>query len=51
MFEASETREDDENYENAIDLIFKELEELEPDHFAVRQYAKYKMAAGVATCN
>lgn len=46
MLDASETREDDENYENAIDLIFKELEELEPDHFAVRQYAKYKMAAG-----
>ena len=47
MIEASETREDDENYENAIDLIFKELEEIEPEHFAVRLYKKYKLAAGV----
>ncbi len=46
MIEASETREDDENYENAIDLIFKELEEIEPEHFAVRLYKKYKLAAG-----
>ena len=46
MIDASETREDDEGYENAIDLIFKELEEYDPEHFAVKQYKKYKMAAG-----
>ena len=47
MINASETREEDEGYENAIDLIFKELEEYDANHFAVRQYKKYKMAAGV----
>ncbi len=46
MINASETREDDENFRNAIDLIFKELEEDEPDHFAVKQYRKFKLAAG-----
>ncbi len=46
MINASETREDDENFKNAIDLIFKELEEDEPDHFAVKQYRKFKLAAG-----
>ena len=46
MINASETREDDENFKNAIDLIFEELEAEEPDHFAVKQYKKYKLAAG-----
>lgn len=46
MINASETREDDENFKNAIDLIFEELEADEPEHFAVKQYKKYKLAAG-----
>lgn len=46
MINASETREDDENFKNAVDLMFEELEEHEPEHFAVRQYKKYKLAAG-----
>ena len=58
MIDASETREDDENFENAIDLMFKDIEfgnidegiEADPDSFAVRQYKKYKLAAGVVTC-
>ena len=44
---AMEVREDDETFENPVDLAFKELARREPDHFAVRQYAKYKLAAGV----
>ena len=51
MINASETREDDEEFKNAIDLMFDELEEEDPDHFAVKQYKKYKLAAGVATSN
>ncbi len=43
---AMEVREDDETFENNVDLAFKELEQREPDHFAVRQYKKYKLAAG-----
>ena len=43
---ASEVREDDEEFENPVDLMFKELAQREPNHFAVRQYAKYKLAAG-----
>ena len=46
MINASETREDDGSFKNAIDLIFEELEADEPDHFAVKQYKKYKLAAG-----
>jgi len=46
MLNASETREDDENFKNAIDIMFEELEAREPEHFAVRQYKKYKLAAG-----
>ena len=46
MINASETREDDEEFKNAIDLMFEELEESNPDHFAVKQYRKYKLAAG-----
>ena len=43
---ASETREDDETFKNAVDMLFEELEKTEPEHFAVRQYKKYKLAAG-----
>lgn len=46
MINASEAREDDENFKNAVDLMFEELEQREPDHFAVKQYKKYKLAAG-----
>lgn len=54
MIDASETREDDESFENAIDLMFKDIEfgneeegiDADPDSFAVRQYKKYKLAAG-----
>ena len=46
MINAMEVREDDEDYKNAIDLIFEDLEKEKPDHFAVRQYKKYKLAAG-----
>lgn len=46
MINSMEVREDDEEFENAVDLMFKELKEREPDHFAVRQYAKYKLSAG-----
>ena len=46
MINASETREDDENFKNAVDLMFEELAEKEPEHFAVKQYRKYKLAAG-----
>lgn len=46
MIDASETREDDENFKNAVDMIFEDLEKKDPDHFAVRQYKKYKLAAG-----
>ena len=46
MINASEAREDDENFENPIDKLFKELEQENPEHFAVRQYKKYKLAAG-----
>ena len=41
-----EVREDDESFQNPVDLLFKELEEEKPDHFAVRQYKKFKLAAG-----
>ncbi len=46
MIDLSETREEEEGYENVIDELFNELEMEEPDHFAVRQYRKYKLAAG-----
>ena len=46
MINASETREDDESFKNAVDLLFDKLEENTPEHFAVRQYKKYKLAAG-----
>ncbi|WP_055185429.1 type IV secretory system conjugative DNA transfer family protein [Faecalibacterium prausnitzii] len=44
---ASEAREDDETFKNAVDELFEELEKDKPEHFAVRQYKKYKLAAGV----
>ena len=47
LLNESETREEDETYKNPVDMMFQELEEREPQHFAVRQYKKYKMAAGV----
>ena len=47
MINAMEVREDDEEFKNPVDLMFEELEKQNPDHFAVRQYAKYKLAAGV----
>lgn len=46
LINASEAREDDENFKNAVDYLFEELEAENPDHFAVRQYKKYKLAAG-----
>ena len=46
MIDASEAREDDENFKNAVDLLFEELEADKPNHFAGRQYKKYKLAAG-----
>ena len=46
MINVSEAREDDENFKNPVDLLFDALEETEPDHFALRQYKKYKLAAG-----
>ncbi len=46
MLNASEVREDDENFKNAVDLMFEQLQQRDPEHFAVRQYVKYKMAAG-----
>jgi len=47
MINASEAREDDENFKSPVDLLFDRLEEKEPEHFAVKQYRKYKLAAGV----
>ena len=46
MINVSEAREDDENFKNPVDLMFDELEQKYPNHFAVRQYKKYKLAAG-----
>ena len=46
MINAMEVREDDEEFKNPVDLMFEALEKENPDHFAVRQYAKYKLAAG-----
>ncbi|HGC7271885.1 TPA: VirD4-like conjugal transfer protein, CD1115 family [Streptococcus agalactiae] len=46
MIDASEVREDDETYMNPIDRLFEALEKKDPSHFAVKQYKKYKLAAG-----
>ncbi|GHV32884.1 hypothetical protein FACS18949_05300 [Clostridia bacterium] len=58
MINSMEVHEEDESYKNAVDYMFDELEngdpengiEGKPDHFAVRQYKKYKLAAGVIRC-
>lgn len=47
MINASEAREDDEEFQSPVDLMFERLEEKDPEHFAVKQYKKYKLAAGV----
>ena len=46
LLNESETREEDETYQNPVDMMYQVLEERDPQHFAVRQYKKYKMAAG-----
>jgi len=46
MINASEAREDDETFKNPVDLLFDKLEEKDPEHFALKQYKKYKLAAG-----
>ena len=46
MINAMEVREDDEEFKNPVDLMFDELKERDPDHFAVRQYLKFKLSAG-----
>ena len=46
---AMEVREDDEEFQNPVDIMFENLEKKNPKHFAVRQYKKYKLAAGDAT--
>ena len=46
MINSMDVREDDENYKNAVDILFDELREKDEEHFAVRQYLKYKLAAG-----
>ncbi|MFR1051818.1 MAG: VirD4-like conjugal transfer protein, CD1115 family [Lachnospirales bacterium] len=46
LINASEAREDDESFESPVDILFRDLEKRAPDHFAVRQYRKFKMAAG-----
>ena len=46
MINAMEVREDDESYKNPVDILFDELEKKDHEHFAVRQYKKYKLAAG-----
>ena len=51
MINASEAREDDETFKNPVDVMFDELEARDPDHFAVKQYRKYKLAAGETTAS
>ena len=46
-----EVREDDESFKNAVDLLFDALEQKDPDHFALRQYKKYKLAAVIYALN
>lgn len=46
MLNSMETREDDEDFQNPVDMMFEELAKMKPEHFAVRQYRKYKLAAG-----
>ena len=47
MINSMEVKEDDDNFKNAVDYMFMELEKRNPNHFAVRQYKKYKFASGV----
>ena len=47
LINASEAREDDEEFQSPVDILFQQLEEKDPEHFAVKQYKKFKMAAGV----
>ena len=47
LINASEAREDDEEFQSPVDLLFAKLEKEHPDHFAVKQYRKFKLAAGV----
>lgn len=47
MVNTMEVREDDEEFQNQVDLMFEDLAKEKPEHFAVRQYKKYKLAAGV----
>ena len=51
LINASEAREDDEEYQSPVDLLFADLEERDPEHFAVKQYRKYKLAAGLQLCD
>lgn len=48
IINSMEVREDDKSFQNPVDILFKDLAERDPNHFAVRQYAKFKLAAGVA---
>jgi len=50
MINSMEVREEDETFRNAVDYLFGELAEKDPEHFAVRQYEKYRLAAGVVSC-
>lgn len=49
MLNSCEVREDDEDFKNPVDLLFDDLAGKDPDHFAVREYKKYKLAAGMTT--
>lgn len=49
MLNSMDVREDDEEYQNPVDILFERLKEKNPNHFALRQYVKFKMAAGDAT--
>ena len=46
LINASEAREDDEEFQSPVDILFAKLEKEHPDHFAVKQYRKFKLAAG-----
>ena len=50
MLNACEVREDDEDFKNPVDLMFDELQKRDPNHFAVREYQKFRLAAGVIKC-
>ena len=49
LINASEAREDDEEFQSPVDILFSKLEKEHPDHFAVKQYRKFKLAAGVVS--